>query len=214
MTNYDTTRQQFVGYTEITREEYMAEIEALFSHEDAQYIFDAYQMAKYGHGYKNQKRDNGRRYFDHPREVSLIYFREFGGRRKEGIAGALLHDIDEDTFLFTTSSLERMFGNEFATNNRLLTKRPQKGYLDRMLQYGNVTVWLIKLADMLHNTRTLVDCPVAKRIRKIAEMKTNVSRLLDAVVSALSDEGISLVKKIESLFNDAFAFVEASIPQE
>ena len=67
---------------------------------DVKLVMKAYQDAKYAHGYENQKRDNGERYFEHPRRVALIVMRELEIYDPDMIIAALLHDTVEDTFSF------------------------------------------------------------------------------------------------------------------
>ena len=54
---------------------YFERLGPYFTERDLEEIRTAYAFSKYGH--RNQERENGERYFDHPKAVSLIIFDEF-----------------------------------------------------------------------------------------------------------------------------------------
>lgn len=193
----------FNDYTNLSHAEFMADIECLFSVKDSQMIDDAYNLSKYGH--RNQKRDGGRRYFDHPKEVAIILYREFGVRDKDIIISALLHDIIEDTFILSLEAIERLFGKTVAQRLRVLSKLPKEGYNYRLEEFGDVGAWLIKLADNLHNTRTLDVCTPQKQIRKVKETLTHYFPLIDFLEEKLimekKDDGSTAL--IRALFHEA-----------
>ena len=124
-----------------------------------------------------QKRCSGEPYLSHPLEVSLILARL--GLDTSTIATGLLHDTVEDT-LATQRDIEEMFGAEIS---RLVDGTTQVTHLSnssrREKQAENfrklilatakdMRVVLIKLADRLHNMRTLEFLPYERR-RRIAE---------------------------------------------
>src|SRR5690348_1156384 len=122
----------------------------------------AYVYAMKAHG--NQKRASGAPYFSHPLEVAAI----LAEMRLDDatIATALLHDTIEDTET-TRSEIDAMFGREIGTlvdgltkikKLDLVTKKAEQAENFRKLLLAissDIRVLLVKLADRLHNMRTL-----------------------------------------------------------
>lgn len=133
----------------------------------------AYFASKYGH--HKQVRDDGARFFDHPKGAAWIYIDELGGRDADAIIVMLLHDLSEDTYLLSPYRLRLNFGAECALDVRAVTKLPKgkettSEYLGRVIERGWKTI-LAKLCDRLHNVRTLVGCEPEKRRRYIDETR-------------------------------------------
>ena len=135
-------------------------------------ILKAYQFAKDHHA--DQKRLSGEEYIIHPLNVANILSQlELDD---ETICAALLHDVVEDTDI-TQEDLAREFGEEIANMVDGVTKLGKLQYTTReeqqvenyrkmFLAMGkDIRVILIKLADRLHNMRTL---KYLKRDRQIA----------------------------------------------
>ena len=132
----------------------------------------AYVYAIKAHG--GQKRASGEAFFNHPLEVAAILTE----MKLDGatIAAALLHDVVEDTEI-TQSELESKFGPEIASLVDGLTKiekldlvtkeATQAENLRKLLlaMAKDVRVLLVKLADRLHNMRTLDHVSADKRVR-------------------------------------------------
>src|SRR6187551_604221 len=123
----------------------------------------AYVYAMKAHG--NQKRASGAPYFSHPLEVAAI----LAEMRLDDatIATALLHDTIEDTET-TRSEIDAMFGREIGTLVDGLTKikKPDQAENFRKLLLAissDIRVLLVKLADRLHNMRTIEHIKPAKR---------------------------------------------------
>jgi GTP pyrophosphokinase len=135
----------------------------------------AYVYAMKAHG--TQKRASGDPYFSHPLEVAAILTELRVD--DETIAAAMLHDTIEDTET-TRTDIESRFGEDIATLVEGLTKikkldlvskkAAQAENLRKMLLAvaEDARVLLVKLADRLHNMRTLHYVPPDKRAR-IAE---------------------------------------------
>ncbi|MCA3600803.1 MAG: bifunctional (p)ppGpp synthetase/guanosine-3',5'-bis(diphosphate) 3'-pyrophosphohydrolase, partial [Methylobacterium sp.] len=135
----------------------------------------AYVYAMKAHG--TQKRASGDPYFSHPLEVAAILTELRVD--DETIAAAMLHDTIEDTET-TRTDIESRFGADIATLVEGLTKikkldlvskkAAQAENLRKMLLAvaEDARVLLVKLADRLHNMRTLHYVPPDKRAR-IAE---------------------------------------------
>ena len=142
---------------------------------DPALIDAAYAMADRAHG--AQKRDNGDPYITHPLAVATILaeYRLDAGT----IVTALLHDVVEDTAV-TLAEIEREFGKPVATLVDGVTKLTRLELnSDRTKQAENfrklvlamsrdIRVLLVKLADRLHNMRTLHFMASAERRKRIA----------------------------------------------
>ncbi len=142
---------------------------------DEDLINRAYVFSMKAHG--SQRRASGDPYFLHPLEVAGI----LAGMKLDGgsIATALLHDTVEDT-LATRADIEHHFGVEIAELVDGVTKLSKlELQSDQSKQAENfrklvlamsrdIRVLLIKLADRLHNMRTLDALPTAEKRRQIA----------------------------------------------
>jgi guanosine-3',5'-bis(diphosphate) 3'-pyrophosphohydrolase len=132
----------------------------------------AYVYAMKAHG--NQKRASGEAYFNHPLEVAAILTEM--KLDSATIAAALLHDTVEDTEA-THQEIEEKFGPDIAVLVDGLTKiakldlvtkeAAQAENLRKLLlaMSRDVRVLLVKLADRLHNMRTLDHVKAEKRVR-------------------------------------------------
>ncbi len=129
----------------------------------------AYEFSKSAHGY--QLRRSGDPYITHCVEVGLILFELLEGRADEAmIAAALLHDVVEDTRT-TVDEVEARFGADVALLVDGLTKISTLERADRLHEQAHtlrkmllsmardLRVVIIKLADRLHNMRTLTYLP-------------------------------------------------------
>ena len=133
----------------------------------------AYEFARTAHD--GQKRRTGHHYITHPLAVAHILAEMRMDHRS--IAAALLHDVLEDTGA-TKTKLKSIFGREiaqivdgvsklatiFKTNEQAQAENFQKM---AMATANDLRVILVKLADRLHNMRTLGVMPLDKR-RRIA----------------------------------------------
>ncbi len=132
-----------------------------------------YAMQKHGH----QRRASGDPYFSHPLEVAAILTDMH--MDEATIAVALLHDTIEDTTA-TRAEIDELFGPEMGKLVEGLTKLKKLDLVSKKAEQAenlrklllaiseDVRVLLVKLADRLHNMRTLDHVPEAKRLR-IAE---------------------------------------------
>src|SRR5580704_176180 len=132
----------------------------------------AYVFAMKAHG--SQKRVSGDPYFSHPLEVAAI-LTEFKVDDAT-IVAAMLHDTIEDTAV-TRQDVDKAFGEEIGGLVDGLTKLGKLDFVTKHAQQAenfrklllaiadDARVLLIKLADRLHNMRTLHFVPEAKRAR-------------------------------------------------
>lgn len=130
--------------------------------EDRNFIRRAFFLAKEAH--QGVRRRSGEPYLLHPIAVARIVVDEIGLGVKSVVA-ALLHDVVEDTE-YTVEDIEHIFGRKVATMVDGLTKMSgvfnadtsrQAEYFRKVLLTlsDDVRVILIKIADRLHNMRTL-----------------------------------------------------------
>ncbi len=146
------------------------------SEEDWDLINRAMFLAKEAH--KGVRRRSGEPYLLHPIAVAKITVDEIGLGVKS-VAASLLHDVVEDTD-YTVEDMERIFGVKIASMVDGLTKMSgvfnadaseQAEYFRKVLLTlsDDVRVILIKLADRLHNMRTLGSMPQNKQIKITSE---------------------------------------------
>ena len=144
---------------------------------DLSMIEKAYKVASDAH--KDQKRKSGEPYIIHPLCVGIILADlELD---KESIAAGLLHDVVEDTVL-TKEQVAELFGDEVALIVDGVTKLGQLSYsADKVEEQAenlrkmflamakDIRVIMVKLADRLHNMRTLQYMRPEKQLEKARE---------------------------------------------
>ncbi len=153
-------------------EEMLSHCTRMKGEEDRQLIIRAFELANEAH--KEMRRKSGEPYILHPIAVARIVIHEIG-LGTTSLISALLHDIVEDTD-YTLDYIETHFGKKVASIVDGLTKI--SGVFDKnsSLQAENfrkmlltlsddVRVIFIKLADRLHNMRTLDALPAHKQIK-------------------------------------------------
>lgn len=144
--------------------------------EDIKLVTKAFNLANEAH--KGVKRKSGEPYILHPIAVAKIVSDEIGLGSK-AIASALLHDVVEDTD-YTIEDIEKLFGKKIASIIDGLTKISEVFDANSSLQAENfrkmlltladdIRVILIKLADRLHNMRTLDSLPANKQMKIAGE---------------------------------------------
>lgn len=157
-------------------EEFFGKAKAAYKLEDYNRIVNAYNFAAKAH--KDQKRISGESYIVHPLKVSdtLIDL----GMDATTVIAALLHDVLEDTSV-TEKEIEETFGKEVLEMVEAVTKlnkfkfnsqeEEQAENIRRLFlaMAKDIRVLLIKLADRLHNMRTLKHIPKEKQLKKAKE---------------------------------------------
>ncbi|MFW5906194.1 MAG: RelA/SpoT family protein [Desulfobia sp.] len=134
--------------------------------------------------HQDQRRKSGEAYISHPCHVVRILVEEVGVRDPATLAAAMLHDTVEDVKEITIPQISEMFGPSVAAIVEGCTKISSFDG-DRQSFYklvhrkifsqasARVEVMLVKLADRLHNLRTLSAMPKKKR-QKIADETLSV----------------------------------------
>lgn len=143
--------------------------------EEVERIQDAYYFAEEAH--RNQKRKTGAPYITHPIAVARIVNEELMLGANPIIA-ALLHDVVEDT-PHTIEEIRRRYGEDVAFLVDVLTKKKTDKYItskqvDNFKQmlgsiHYDIRALLVKLADRLHNMRTLKSMKPEKRMKIAGE---------------------------------------------
>ncbi len=173
--------------SEVTRQEdelIQREFEALlddYAHtahrQRVELITKAFQFAKQAH--KGIRRRSGEPYIMHPLAVARIVVKEIG-LGSTSICSALLHDVVEDTD-YTTEDIANLFGDKIASIVDGLTKisggvfgkqasEQAENFRKLLLTMSeDIRVILIKMADRLHNMRTLEFQPVEKQYKIAGE---------------------------------------------
>lgn len=161
------------------RETFFRRIASFLPPMDPRYklIEKAYDAAK--DAFRDQKRDDGRRYFEHLRAVAIILIDYLRVRDHILIIVALLHDIVEDKPSWPIERVRLEFGDEVALLLDYCSKPSGKEYSgeERLkvyharFAYAPRSFFLIKLSDRLHNMLTIWECSPEKIERKIEETR-------------------------------------------
>ncbi len=176
------------------------------SKEDKKKIRKAFNLAVEAH--KDMRRKSGEPYIYHPIDVARISAKDIG-LGTTSIICALLHDVVEDTD-YTLEDIERLFGSKVARIINGLTKISDVYDQNISMQAENfrkmlltlsddVRVILIKLADRLHNMRTLASMPKHKQLKIASETLYLYAPLahrlgLYAIKTELEDLGLKFTK--------------------
>jgi len=158
--------------------EFIIEVEAYNANINIPLISKAYEFSERAHA--GQFRESGDPYVEHCLDVAFILAELH--MDSATIAAGLLHDAVEDAGA-TAEEIEREFGNEISEMVNGLTKMSRFGiksaaeeqvdYFRKMLlsMAKDIRIIVIKLADRLHNMRTLEHLPPEKRIRIALETR-------------------------------------------
>jgi GTP pyrophosphokinase len=156
--------------------DYLDELNKYNDNYDLERIAKAYNFGEMAH--LGQKRKSGQDYFIHPVEVSLILAEL--NMDEDTIIASLLHDVVEDTNI-TTADVKSNFGEDVANLVDGVTKLGQIHYETKeerqvenyrkmfLAMAKDIRVILIKLADRLHNIRTLEYMTPKKKREKAKE---------------------------------------------
>ena len=135
----------------------------------------AFQLAREAH--KSQKRKTGEPYILHPIAVAAIVAEEMM-LGANPVCAAFLHDVVEDT-PYTIDDIRKSFGDDVAFLVKVVTKKDTSDYeyskqLDNYRQILNsvqydIRAVLVKLADRLHNMRTLASMRPDKQMKIAGE---------------------------------------------
>lgn len=162
--------------TDISLENLLSRLDKAEISYDKDLIIKAYTVTKEAHN--GQLRRSGEEYFVHPINVAFILIEL--NMDQEAIIAGMMHDVLEDTDV-TKESLTEEFGEEIVylvEGVTKLTKMPFKSKLESqagnlrkmiMAMSNDIRVIIIKLADRLHNMRTLEYMTKSKQFEKATE---------------------------------------------
>jgi len=216
------------------REAYEAMIASLINPpngQDSEQMLRAYELANYSHRY--QRRKSGEPYMYHPIAVARICAEEIG-LGPTAICAALLHDVVEDTPV-TQEDIRVDFGERIAQMVGGLTKL-DSAYSNESQQAANfkkvlstliidVRIVLIKMADRLHNMRTIKSMPEHKQFKIAAEtsyiyaplahrlgLYNFRSEFLDLCMKVLErDEYMAVAKKLQETKSSREQYIDRFI---
>ncbi|MCX7862114.1 MAG: RelA/SpoT family protein [Bacteroidales bacterium] len=189
--------------------------------EDRQKIRKAYEIAFKAH--ENMRRKSGEPYLYHPLAVARIAAEEIGLGATSVIC-ALLHDVVEDSD-YTLEEIRQMFGEKVANIIDGLTKISNvfdqgtqsiqaENFRKMLLTLSDdVRVILLKLADRLHNMRTLDAVPEYKKMKVVAEtlyLYAPLAHRLGLYKIKTELEDLSLKHQHPVVYNEILRKLEAS----
>jgi GTP diphosphokinase / guanosine-3',5'-bis(diphosphate) 3'-diphosphatase len=217
-------------------EEILPNIKVPFTSEEEDEMRRAFEYAFRAHS--KQRRKSGEPYILHPIEVARICATELG-LGHTSITSALLHDVVEDTTV-TLDMIEKEFGERVAMIVEGLTKfsdfanvrdkviaSPQAENFKKVLLTisKDVRVVLIKMADRLHNMRTLGSMPQHKQLKIASEtsyiyaplahrlgfysIKTELEDLVMKIVDA--EQYQYIVQKLQDTQTEREKYIESFI---
>jgi len=181
--------------------------------DDLDVIYRAYDIARKAH--KDQKRKSGEPYIIHPICVAIILAQL--EMDKETIVGGILHDVVEDTE-YTNEDITEMFGAEVALLVDGVTKLTQINYsADKVERQAenlrkmflamakDIRVIMIKLADRLHNMRTLQFMKPEKqkeKARETMDIYSPIAHRLGISKVKVELDDLSMKYLIPEIYND------------
>ena len=177
--------------------------------ESMKMIRRAFEFAREAH--QGVRRKSGEPYILHPLAVAKIAVKEIGLGTKSAVA-ALLHDVVEDTD-YTVEDIANLFGPKIASLVDGLTKisevmgsnttKQAESFRKMILTLADdVRVILIKIADRLHNMRTLDSMPEHKQVKIASETLSIYAPLahrmgLHAIKTELEDLSLKYENPVE-----------------
>ena len=204
----------------------LAALKRCSSQEEYDGVLKAFDFANEAH--KGVRRRSGEPYIIHPISVAKIVVNEIGLGYKS-IVAALLHDVVEDTE-YTVDDIKRLFGEKIASLVDGLTKikaamdtdgggNLQAENFKRIILTLNddVRVVLIKLADRLHNIRTIGSMPDYKKDKILSEtmyLFVPLAHRLGLYNIKSEMENIWLKTRNPKMYNDIVARIDGVIKEK
>ncbi len=200
------------------RKTFFDRLQSHFSNEDISLIEFAYDLSKEAH--RAQKRDQGERYFEHPRAGCIIMMDELHLYDRDLLIAFLFHDVGEDTPLLgnrtdsydkfvaqATFRLTKVFGERVADIVIRLTKpevdearfkTKSEAFRYYIHELGeNTEAILLKMVDRLHNLRCLSTAEPTKILRQISETEGVYLPLFRSFNGKYVQHETVLIEKIE-----------------
>lgn len=198
-------------------EQVFAAMEQRCSEKDMLRIRDAFKMAEEAH--REQRRKSGEPYIIHPISVALIAAKEM---RLDAncVITAFLHDVVEDTDT-TLEDIRLRFGDDVSFLVDVVTKKKKEHYdttkqVDNYRQLLNslhydIRALMVKIADRLHNMRTLESMRADKQMKIAGETDAFYAPLANrlGLIDVKSDlENLSFKYRCELEYNDLEKWIE------
>ncbi|MDE7191954.1 MAG: bifunctional (p)ppGpp synthetase/guanosine-3',5'-bis(diphosphate) 3'-pyrophosphohydrolase [Clostridia bacterium] len=198
---------------------FINKVQENYNESHAEKIIKAYYFAKTAHA--GQKRQSGEEYFIHPNAVAEILIDL--GLDCDTVVAALLHDVIEDTE-YTADDISQMFGPVVLSLVQGVTKLGKLNFKSKleeqaenlrrmfMAMSNDIRVIIIKLADRLHNMRTL-------SFKDEEGQKRIAQETLDIYAPIAARLGISSVKGeledlcLRYLYPDSYYFIAEKVAQ-
>ncbi|MDE5756323.1 MAG: bifunctional (p)ppGpp synthetase/guanosine-3',5'-bis(diphosphate) 3'-pyrophosphohydrolase [Clostridia bacterium] len=198
---------------------FINKVQENYNDSHAEKIIKAYHFAKTAHA--GQKRQSGEEYFIHPNAVAEILIDL--GLDCDTVVAALLHDVIEDTD-YTADDISQMFGPVVLSLVQGVTKLGKLNFKSKleeqaenlrrmfMAMSNDIRVIIIKLADRLHNMRTL-------SFKDEEGQKRIAQETLDIYAPIAARLGISSVKGeledlcLRYLYPDSYYFIAERVAQ-
>ena len=201
------------------RENFLKRFEG-FPEETVETIDYAYDLSKEAH--RRQVRKTGERYFEHLRNVALILIDECKITDTNMLVASLLHDSGEDTPIFGNSTktyeewkqksmfrLSKTFNPEVAEMVLALTKTNNANdfnskdeahhfYIEN-LKKASPKTRLIKMADRLHNLRTLAGSSPEFIQKQIKETQEVYLPIFEDLTNSYSAEAKYMLEEMEKI---------------
>lgn len=194
--------------TPMNRDEFFRLL-ASFTPEELLGVQSAYYIAKEGH--RDQKRDDGTRYFEHARDVALIIIKHKRFLSKDSVIKALLHDTVEDTRV-PPHLIVTVFGPAIWRSLATLSKyvplldpvsgafitryrKPNEVYFEE-LRRASVEDRAIKIANRLSNMRTMGVWESSRQVRYALEAQDFLLPLAEATDPTLAKELNAEIEKV------------------
>jgi len=193
----DARRINDQGYTTVGRLEFMSTLSPFFTPEEMAQIEAAYFFSKNAHS--EQLRDDGNRYFEHPKTVAWLLADHFGIHDWRTIVMALLHDMLEDSYIMVPDRIKKNFGkkvmrgvvvlskNSFENTIRYDLNDANAAYYRRFETDGTWRETMVKLVDRIHNLSTMNDMDTERVSRKLAETEKYFHGLQGLLLTTVPD---------------------------
>ena len=198
-------------------ERVFAAMQGRCSEKDMKRIRDAFDMANMAHA--PQRRKSGEPYIIHPIAVALIAADEMR-LDADCVITAFLHDVVEDTD-YTLEDIRLRFGDDVAFLVDVVTKKKKEHYdttkqVDNYRQLLNslhydIRALMVKIADRLHNMRTLESMRPHKQMKIAGETDYFYAPLANrlGLIDVKSDlENLSFKYRCELEYNDLERWIE------
>ncbi len=210
------------GYIDVRRAEFMATIAPSFTPDQMEFIEAAYFLSKNAH--RPQTRDDGTRYFEHPKTVAWLIAVHFGIHDYRTICIALLHDMLEDSFIMTPRFIRRTFNQKIMMGCKIMSKndfdKTVVGDVDAAYYARFVSAdasWrelVVKLADRIHNVFTMDHMDLDRVERKLDETDRLFPALQERLLSIVPAKHYEAVQNLCATFDVVVAERRLWLEQE